>query len=78
MNWIRGSYTTRRDNGLRYTYESTWMEVSHSVLWDARVFRGGELAGTLNGRFQAVGGAPSPAVVTRVVEASIELQTGVT
>lgn len=78
MNLIRGSYITRRDNGVRYTYESTWMELSHGVLWDARVFLGGELAGTLNGRFHAARGVPSPAVVTRVVEASIELQTGVT
>lgn len=77
MNLIHGTYTTRRDAGVRYTYEGSWMEVSHSVLWNARIFRGGELAGALAGRFHADADALSPLVVARVVETSIELQTGV-
>lgn len=75
MNRIRGTYTTRREKGEEYTYECSWQVISHSVIWDAKVFRDGKPVGTLNGRFQAGEGSESPVVVVRVVEASIELQT---
>lgn len=77
MNVLRGRYTSRRGSGLDYTYEGSWMALRHSVVWSASVFRGGQLTGTLSGRFHTAETPVSPADVIRVVEASIELQSGV-
>lgn len=77
MNVLRGHYTSRRESGVDYTYEGAWFALAHSVVWNAHVFRGGELASTLTGRFHRPEGPVDPDTVIRVVEASIELQSGV-
>jgi hypothetical protein len=74
---LRGHYTSRRGSGAEYTYEGSWMALPQTVVWSAQVFQGGELAGTLAGRFRRTASPVTPATVVRVVEASIELQSGV-
>lgn len=56
MNEIKGIYTTKRDGGLRYTYEANWGPTDDPtwLAWDAKVRKDGDLVGTPNGQFMKV------------------------
>jgi hypothetical protein len=77
MGRIAGRYTTRRDNGITYTYEATWREAGGGIIWSATVKREREVAGVPNGQIRSAAGVIVADEVRRLVERAIETRAGV-
>jgi hypothetical protein len=77
MGRIAGRYTTRRDNGITYTYEASWQEADGGITWSTTVKRERELAGAPNGQIRSVAGLVVADEVRRLVERAIETRAGV-
>ncbi len=77
MNEVKGNYTTQRDGGIAYTYEATWAQTEQGAMWNSKVRRDGQLAGTPNGQIVSTHNVPLEELVKRLVETSIEIRAGV-
>jgi hypothetical protein len=74
---ITGSYTTKRDQGLTYTYEATYQSDGAGLTWMAKVWRDGNFKGTPNGKVLTVSGIDVANTVRGLVEAAIESMAGI-
>jgi hypothetical protein len=74
---IAGRYTTRRDDGLTYTYDARWQEAGEGIIWSASVRRDDELAGTPSGQIRNTAGVRLADEIRRLVETAIEIKAGV-
>ncbi len=77
MNEINGSYKTKRDQGIVYTYDATWSLTEQGAIWNAKVRRGDQFAGTPNGQILSTHNVPLEELVKGLVENSIEIRAGV-
>ena len=69
---LSGEYVTQRDGGIRYTYHGSWWAENDSVIWRVQVWKEGVLKGEPDGRIQSSPKDDIRAVVTGVIERSIE------
>ncbi len=69
---VNGSYTTKRDRGLIYIYEATWIITGPRVIWDSEVRKGGDWKGNPGGHFPFSPGLDLPLTVKRLVGVAIE------
>ena len=69
-------YSTRRDGSLEYHYDVAWWRITGAIVWEAKVYRVGELKGTPGGQFENPTQFPQRDV-RAVVEDSIEVLIGV-
>jgi hypothetical protein len=76
MGAVSGTYTTRRDGGVRYTYDAMWTEQRKSASWHAVVKRDGALVGKPGGKVLLSAGIDLRSAVVRQLEAALEVSAG--
>lgn len=70
---ISGTYKTKRDGGIEYTYEARWMVMPNgSAAWWAKVRLAGELRGEPNGQLLNTAGVDMHEWMRVMVERCIE------
>lgn len=75
---MTGEYTTKRDGGVKYTYEATWFVMPNgSAAWNAKVSKDGNLVGMPNGSILNTVGVTMEPYVRSLVETSIEIRAGI-
>ena len=69
---VSGTYTTKRDNSLTYTYEATWIINNDLLIWDSEVKRAGDWIGNPGGHILLPAHVDVPLTVKRLVRIAIE------
>jgi len=69
---ISGTYTTKRDGCLAYTYVGAWRRLGDRITWYVTVRRDGEFKGAPKGLISHVGKLSPASSVKRLIESSIE------
>lgn len=69
---ISGEYITQRDGGKHYAYHGSWWPANDFVIWRVQVWEEGVLKGEPDGRILSLPKDHIRAVVTGVIEQSIE------
>ena len=69
---ISGEYTTQRDGGIRYAYHGSWWTEDDFVVWRVQVWQEGVVKGEPDGRILSPPKIHIRAVVTAMIEQSIE------
>lgn len=72
-----GSYTTKRDGGVNYTWEASWTQSRGAVVWNSTVKRDGEVAGAPGGSVSMLPPYEPEPTIRMLVERAIEQRAGV-
>jgi hypothetical protein len=72
-----GTYRTRRDGGLEYTYEASWTQSRGAVVWNSTVKRDGSVAGAPGGSVTMLPPYEPEPTIRMMVERAIEERSGV-